>query len=268
MDYSTRLTPGLAIFYSGEAAHSAGGHKVAMAIKIHQIGNYIVKNYVLETPAGLIAIDTGYPGGFAKFKARFEQKFPLADLQYIFLTHHHDDHCGFLNELTDATTATVILHPLALQYMATGRNNQPPGGGYSSFLGSLFGRLKKDFSFPPVRIPDGRARMVAAEEEQVFEDAGLPLKILFLPGHTDDSIGLFLPETNLLFCGDAAMNAVISTARHTIWIDDAAQFGRSWDRMLALEPKILCPSHGNPFPATDLLKYRHYLDGKKLIHLK
>lgn len=35
-------------------------------IKVHNIGGYVVRNYLLETPAGVIAVDTGYPGGLAK----------------------------------------------------------------------------------------------------------------------------------------------------------------------------------------------------------
>lgn len=239
-----------------------------METVIHQIGNYIVKNYLLETPVGIVALDTGYPGGFPTFRKRFEEKFPLSALRYILITHHHDDHVGFLNELIAATDATVLLHPLALQYIAAGKNNQPPGAGYSSFPGSLFGRLKKDFSFPPVQIPADRLRVVAPEQDQVFEDLGLPFRILFLPGHTDDSIGVFLPESGVLFCGDAAMNAVISVARHTIWIDDAAQFGKSWDTMLSHSPGMIYPSHGSPFKAGDLVRYRHYLDNRELIQLK
>jgi glyoxylase-like metal-dependent hydrolase (beta-lactamase superfamily II) len=238
-----------------------------MEIKIHQIGSYIVKNYLLETPAGVIAVDTGYPGGFDRFKKQFERKFPLSDLQYIFVTHHHDDHTGFLNELIAASDATVILHPLALRYIAEGKNNQPPDGGYSSFPASLFGRMKKDFSFPPIQIPADRVRPIISETDQFFEELGLPVKILFLPGHTDDSIGLFLPDYGIMLCGDAAMNAVISVARHTIWIDDAAAFKRSWNKMLLHSATMIYPSHGNPFKAGDLLKFRHYLNGKRLIQL-
>jgi len=236
-----------------------------MNITVHNIGGYIVKNYLLETPDGIIAIDTGYPGGFPKFKERFERKWPLSALKYIFLTHHHDDHAGFLNELLDNTDATVILHSKALEYLATGRSNEPPGAGYSSFPASLFGKVKKDFSYPPVLIAEDSAIAVSSEDKQVFEEMGLPIRILFLPGHTEDSIGLFLSETGQLFCGDAAMNAVISVARHTIWIEDAAAFGKSWDKMLSCEPKMIYPSHGNPFKPKYLVKHRHYLDGRKLI---
>jgi len=56
-----------------------------MKINIHNIGGYIVKNYLLETPIGVIAIDTGYPGSAAKFISRFERKWPLSELKYISL---------------------------------------------------------------------------------------------------------------------------------------------------------------------------------------
>jgi glyoxylase-like metal-dependent hydrolase (beta-lactamase superfamily II) len=236
-----------------------------MKINVHNIGSYTVKNYLLETPVGIIAIDTGYPGGFGKFKERFKRKWPLSSLKYIFLTHHHDDHAGFLNELIDSTDATLILHNKALEYLATGRSNEPPGAGYSSYPASLFSKVKKDFSYPPVIVPVNRAIPISSEDRQIFEEIELPISILFLPGHTEDSIGLFLPETGQLFCGDAAMNAVISVARHTIWIEDAAAFGRSWDKMLSLEPKMIYPSHGTPFKPNDLVKYRHFLDGREII---
>lgn len=235
-----------------------------MDIKVHNIGGYMVKNYLLETPDGIIAIDTGYPGGADKFIRRFTKRWPLSALKTIFLTHHHDDHAGFLQDLLDKTSAKVVLHPAAAAPLAAGRNEILPGAGYSSVPSSLFSVFKKEFAFPPVDL-EGRAVFVETDADQYFEQMGLPLKIVCLPGHTADSIGLFLSKTGQLFCGDAAMNAVISVARHTIWIDDAETFGRSWDTMLALQPTRIYPSHGTPFSPDDLAKHRHYMDGRKLI---
>jgi glyoxylase-like metal-dependent hydrolase (beta-lactamase superfamily II) len=229
-------------------------------IKIHNIGSYMVQNYLLETPIGIIAIDTGYPGGFPKYKKRFEKLFPLGELKFIVLTHHHDDHSGFLNELIEATDAQVILHPAAIPLLASGKNDMPPGSGYSSVPAKLFGVFKKDFSFPPVVIPENRIITVDNEEQQPFEDLNLPIKILQLPGHTSDHIGLFLRDSGIIFCGDAAMNAVISVARHTIWIDDKAEFGRSWDKMISYKATKIYPAHGSPFYPKELIKYRHFLD--------
>jgi glyoxylase-like metal-dependent hydrolase (beta-lactamase superfamily II) len=235
-----------------------------MDIRVHNIGGYALNNYLLETDAGVIAIDTGYPGDWGRFRERFERRWKLEQLKYLFLTHHHDDHAGFLKDLLDDCGARVVLSPLALPYLSAGKNAEPPGAGYSSRPATWFSLVKKDFSFP-LADPGERADFVRSEADQIFERLGLPIKILALPGHTADSIALFLPETGQLFCGDAAMNAVISVARHTIWIEDPQSFGASWDRMLELSPRRIYPSHGAPFPPSDLARYRHYLDGRKLI---
>ncbi len=235
-----------------------------MEIRIHEIGSYFVRNYLLETPAGWIAVDTGYPGGETTFLARFSKLAPPEKLKYIFLTHAHDDHAGFLAALMERTDAVLVLNAASVPLIASGRNSTPPGAGYSSRIASTFALFKKEFSFPPVSAGE-RSIRVTSEADQPFRDMGLPIRILFLPGHTSDSIGLFLEETGELLCGDAAMNAVISRARHTIWIEDAQEFGRSWDRMLALHPKRLYPSHGNPFLPDDLIRYRHFMDRRSLI---
>lgn len=235
-----------------------------MDIRFRNIGGYIIKNYLLQTPAGYIAIDTGFPGGEIRFLQRFLEFAGLDELKYIFLTHAHDDHAGFLSALLEKTTAKVILHPAGVAALEDGKSNDPPEAGYSSRLASLFGVFKKEFTFPPVQLGD-RAVFVANEEDQVFKALGLPIRILFLPGHTKDSIGLLLEETGELFCGDAAMNAVISLKRHTIWMEDAKEFGRSWDRMLSCNPTKIYPSHGTRFFPRDLQKYRHFMDGRILI---
>lgn len=235
-----------------------------MEIKVFNLGGYMLNNYLLETPKGVIAIDTGYPGGAEAFRRRFTRRWPMTELKYIFLTHHHNDHAGFLGDILGMCDARVVLHALAFPLLRAGRSAEPPGAGYSSRPASWFSLIKKDFGFPPVD-PGARAISVESEADQPFEQLGLPLKVLVLPGHTADSIGLYLTKTRQLFCGDAAMNAVISVARHTIWIEDPVQFGVSWDRMLALSPGRVYPAHGAVFPPSDLLKYRHYLDGKQLI---
>jgi glyoxylase-like metal-dependent hydrolase (beta-lactamase superfamily II) len=164
-----------------------------------------------------------------------------------------------LNELIEATDAQIILHPEAIPLLAAGKNNMPPGSGYSSFPARIFGVFKKDFSFPPVFIPEDRVITVESEEQQPFEELDLPLKILHLPGHTSDHIGLYSEDSGIIFCGDAAMNAVISVARHTIWIDDKTQFGLSWDKMISYEATKIYPAHGSPFSPNDLIKYRDFL---------
>jgi hypothetical protein len=56
-----------------------GGNRVE--IKVHNLGGYMLNNYLLETPEGIIAIDTGYPGGALAFRRRFTRRWPLTELK-------------------------------------------------------------------------------------------------------------------------------------------------------------------------------------------
>lgn len=71
-----------------------------------------------------IKIDTGYEHSLKDVERKLNQKnIKLSDIQYVFLTHAHDDHAGFLNELlgknNDMKVITSdksmpILYPLKL----------------------------------------------------------------------------------------------------------------------------------------------------------
>lgn len=235
-----------------------------MKLNLHEIGSDMFRCYLLETPVGWIALDTGYPGKMARYRKRFSKLAPIDQIRYVFLTHAHDDHAGFLGELLKESGATLVLSEKSLPILASGENAVPEGAGFASRAGYLFSIVKKTHSFPPF-VPDASTILIKSELDQPFRELGLPLRVVQLPGHTTDSIGLFLEETGDLLCGDAAMNSPISPARHTIWIDDPAEFGRSWDRMLALSPKRIYPSHGKPFSPEDLVKYRHWFDGRTTI---
>ncbi len=234
-----------------------------MQIKIHEIGNPSLRNYLLETPEGWIALDTGYPGGFANYRKRLERHTPISSIRYVFLTHTHNDHTGFLKELLEQTRAQLVVNEASLPRLAAGVNVMPDGIVYTSRGARLLARATRHASFPPVS-PDETAIIIKSAEDQPFLALGLPIRVLHLPGHTADSIGLYLEETGEILCGDAAANFFLAPARHAILIEDTTAFGASWDAMLALHPARVYPSHGNPFPAEDLLKYRHYLDHAKV----
>jgi glyoxylase-like metal-dependent hydrolase (beta-lactamase superfamily II) len=80
-----------------------------------------------------------------------------------------------------------------------------------------------------------------------------------LPGHTADSIGV-LAEGDL-FCGDAAMNGFPSIKRTTILIENLKDYAGSWDIMMRSNAKTIYPSHGKPFPVSDLIRFRKFVDG-------
>ena len=64
------------------------------------------------------------------------------------------------------------------------------------------------------------------------------------------------------------MNGVPSSKRVTIWIEDKAEFQRSWDVLLAERAKLIYPAHGKPFDPHDLEKYKGRIPKIRLYTLK
>jgi len=240
---------------------------MGQSIKIHNIGSYMLRNYLLETKQGWIALDSGYAGGFEAYKKRLGRLTALDQVKFVFLTHSHNDHAGFLQELLAESGARLVAHESSLPRLACGENALPEGAGFVRRIGVTLNEMMKHASFPPV-VPDENAIIFKSEADQPFLASGLPIRVVFLPGHTADSIGLFLEETRELFCGDAAGNSVIAPARQAVLMEDVPSFAASWDKIIALNPSRIYPSHGNPFPVEDLVKFRSRLDDLKLFYPK
>ena len=97
------------------------------------LGNRVVNNFLISSDIGYILIDTGYAGSFPRFMKKLEKNhIRPEEIKYIFLTHAHDDHAGFLNDVLSATDADVILHSKAVDGLKRGQNSFE--GGCSSRL--------------------------------------------------------------------------------------------------------------------------------------
>jgi glyoxylase-like metal-dependent hydrolase (beta-lactamase superfamily II) len=236
-------------------------------IRIHEIGGYILRQYLLETPLGWIALDSGYAGGFAAYEKALRKYAKISDIRFVFLTHAHNDHTGFLGELLQKSGAKLVANQASLPRLASGENAMPDGTGFTSRFGVALSSMMRSSSFPPV-LPREGDLVLTSEQDQPFLALGLPVRVVFLPGHTADSIGLYLEDTRELLCGDAAGNAVIAPARQAILIEDVPAFAQSWDGILALNPSRIYPCHGNSFLVEDLVKYRSRLNGLKLYYPK
>jgi glyoxylase-like metal-dependent hydrolase (beta-lactamase superfamily II) len=235
---------------------------------IINLGTRVVNNYLISSEAGWILIDTGYAGGFPHFMKMLGKNHIRPDeIKYVFLTHAHDDHAGFLNEVLAATNAEVILHPRAVEGLKRGQNSFD--GGCSSCLAWLFCQILAlfghgDHRYPPIR-EEYLDQLIPIDSEQ-FKALHFPYEVLETSGHTADHISLLVGDA--LFCGDAAMNGFPSRRRILIWIENLEQYKRSWEAILAVNPEMLYPAHGRPFRTKDLQKYLVSLEKVKLRKLK
>lgn len=235
---------------------------------IKNLGNRIVNNYLIQIDDGYILVDTGYENGFAAFRKRLAAcGVRPEEIRYVFLTHAHDDHAGFLNNIMRITDAPVIVHPEAVDRLKRGQNSFD--GGCSSLLAYLFCRLmglfgKGEHKYPA--IEEAYLKRLVTIGSEAFKRLKFPGKVIETPGHTADHISLLID--GILFCGDAAMNGFPSIKRTIIWIEDLNRFRESWKTIIALDPNMIYPAHGKPFKTGDLDKCLPYLDKVKLYPLK
>ena len=233
---------------------------------ILNLGNRVVNNYLVSSEMGYILIDTGYAGGFPRFMKKLEKhRIQPRDIRYVFLTHAHDDHAGFLNEVLAVTEAQVLLHPKAIDGLNRGQNSFK--GGCSSRLAWLFCQVLAlfghgDHRFPPIK-EEYLDRFIPIDSNR-FKALHFPYKVLRTPGHTADHIALLVGDK--LFCGDAAMNGFPSRRRIIIWIENLREYRKSWETILEVNPKMLYPGHGKPFQTSDLKLLN--LEGIRLYPLK
>jgi len=235
-------------------------------MEIINIGNPSGNNYIIKTTKGYVVVDTGYPGNYYRFfKKLGKHGISLNEIKFIFITHAHDDHVGFLNELISATDATLIMHKETPERLLLGHNKRE--GSHPNLLAKIFFTIlslmgKGKHEFPVVRVNNDT--LLWNGTKQFFKEMGIELEIIPLPGHTSDCIGL-LTNDGILFCGDASMNGFPSIKRNIIWIENLEDYKKSWNTMIESSAIEIYPSHGAPFPKKDLIKYHDYLEKIKLL---
>ena len=240
-------------------------------MEIRNAGNRIMNTWLYPIEEGWVMIDTGYENSYEAVLKKYQKLLIRPeDIRYLFLTHAHDDHAGFLEEWMSKHPHTqVIAHEKAIDGLRQGQNRF--AGGCSTMMAFLFCQLMALLGNGEHRYPrlseEHLAQIITLNEKNIPElENILQGKILFTPGHTADSISLVVDGN--LFCGDAAMNGIPSSHKITIWVEDKVAFENSWDEILASGAKKVYPAHGSPFCPCELKRHKKFIADLNLRPLK
>ena len=215
--------------------------------------------YLLPCKNGYLQVDTGYEHDYPVYKEKLSKAgIALENIHYVVLTHHHDDHAGFLNELTRDAPVIIIAHEQADALLKSGKNDTSRGGGYVNGFVKFIAGVKMRFdpnwtlSFPPFTLRESDI-LLAGDDNQVLRQIGIAGQILYTPGHCIDHISIVL-DSGEAFCGDSAANfpALAGTHYTTVFMTDMDVAYRSWQKMLDAGAQEIYPAHGSPFPADKL----------------
>lgn len=227
--------------------------------------------YLIKAGDKYVLVDTGYEDDWERFRKRLkEADVGLSQISHIFLTHHHDDHCGLLHRILQENDAIkIVMSQRCGELIQKGENDLTHGGGllnkrvafllrHKQAYVSLVLRKKvepsKNLKFPPYKA---REQDIVFSGEPALRELGIPLdgKILETPGHTVDSVSLLFPDGDCL-AGDAAAHMLpfAGTRYCVVFVCDMDEYYKSWEKLIQAGAKRIYPAHGAPFSAEKLVR--------------
>lgn len=162
----------------------------------------------------------------------------VEDVDYLFITHHHYDHCGCISamapkmpqaEICSSLYASRVIENPEIRFLST------------LFLyGQEFWHLSGDFK-PLI----GRDVRIVSEGDTFDLGHGVSIRVLELPGHEQGSLGFLEEKTKTLFVGDSLgiyRSGLYNPAafKHCFTYDDQI---RTLERVLSIDFDQICYSH-------------------------
>ncbi len=94
---------------------------------------------------------------------------------------------------------------------------------------------------------------ITFEARHVIELGGVRIEALNLgPAHSPGDIMVWLPQRKIAITGDLAFHQrLLPVFEHT----DTASWIKTWDKFVALDPKVIIPGHGGPTVISEVTRY-------------
>jgi glyoxylase-like metal-dependent hydrolase (beta-lactamase superfamily II) len=225
----------------------------------------IYSSYLVKIPDGYLLLDTGYDRDYKKFKSYLKKnEIELKQIKYVFVSHHHDDHVGFIGNLVNENSKVkLILHEKTVPLLLGGKNNKNNGGGivnkplYVLFKIKMSLSPKWTLTFPPFDIRD-QDIIIRGERDFLPNEVGIDGKIIHTKGHTSDGMCLILMD-NYIFVGDEASNFLnwAGAGNLTIFNENLDEVYKSWENIISRGIPYVIPTHGKAFKLEMLKKNIH-----------
>ncbi|MGD8491402.1 MAG: MBL fold metallo-hydrolase [Anaerolineae bacterium] len=187
------------------------------------------------------------------------QGLAVAGIRQVVLTHAHPDHYGLAARVVAASGARVHAHALAASTLTS-------PGARSDAWEAFYGRVLAEAGVPP-QVVDGMGQAfqaalpfrqpvaldVALQDGDRLSLGGKPWQVLHTPGHAQEHICLYQPDSGQLLSGDHLLRDISSNPilepplpGETVRPRSLVQYLASLERIAALEVTTAWPGHGAP----------------------
>ncbi|TFF90670.1 MAG: MBL fold metallo-hydrolase [Promethearchaeota archaeon] len=227
--------------------------------------------YIIKDKINAI-IDTGTSTTLGKKRfQRILRSLGIEKIDMIILTHSHHDHCANAGVFQEFFDCKVLAHPASIPILTKDKGFDLKNFEFLEFAETaipfmnekrmhnpFFTRLiSLGYNFYQGRIKPVK-KVVSLQDQDEISFGNLKMKILYTPGHSEDSICLYEPKKRILFTGD--------TVPFTPYLETSIEdIKYSIKKIMNLDVKYVFRSHGyrfHPF-CEEFCIYLEFLDSIK-----
>ncbi len=215
--------------------------KGELAPGFHAVGSAHTPCYFLDGPRPAL-----FDGGMAfladAYLADLRPLLGARDLEFLFLTHVHFDHCGAaaafrkafpgLRVAASARASEILQRPRALELI---RSLNDDATSLASTLGI--------FEPSPTPFRPFAVDRILADGEEVDLGPGLSVRALATPGHTRDFLSYYVPGRKILVASEAVGCADAAGRITPEFVADYDAYVASIRKLARLDVEVLCQGH-------------------------
>ncbi|PWA11943.1 MBL fold metallo-hydrolase [Pueribacillus theae] len=228
-----------------------------------------VNFYLVKDDHSLTLIDAGYNDEDcwqALQKTLKENDCKLSDLTQIILTHHHIDHVGLINRITEIHPIPVYCHPLSIPRLKREPRFMEMRVDFYTKLYEEMGcgeAGKKQIHYLQKALTKNKSQAIECDLSEITAEKFMGFEVIETPGHAPDQLAFYDRKQKWLFSGDLLIehissNALVEPDPFGIRMNTLTDHYNSMEKFLSFEIDTIFPGHGT------LIKNHHELITKRL----
>jgi len=221
---------------------------------VYQLCSTMTNMYLIEGDGGLTLVDAGLPSHMELLKSGLERiGADIADIEAVILTHLDPDHIGLAEPLRKEGIPVWV--PEDGYETALEGIGKPPLRTFLHFWRPAFVRLVRAWMQDGMGDEEPLTEANTFTEGQVLDIPGRP-EVIYTPGHREVHCSFWLPDSRILFGGDALLTFDIMSGKAVnpepvrggnFFNFDAGQQQDSARKLATLGQVTLLPGHIDPW---------------------